>query len=88
MFIHTCVASSCLFIHVWRPHVYSYVVFVVVAVGAEAEPLSSSSVGSRMLQSMGWSPGSGLGAEGAGIREPVQAYMRPKNRGLGYCKPK
>nr|XP_054758316.1 G patch domain-containing protein 2-like [Lytechinus pictus] len=62
-------------------------VTTTVAVGAEAEPLSSGNVGSRMLQSMGWTPGSGLGAEGAGIREPVQAYIRPKNRGLGYCKP-
>lgn len=62
-------------------------VTATVAVGGEAMPVSSSSVGSRMMQSMGWTPGSGLGAEGSGIREPVQAYMRPKNRGLGYGKP-
>ncbi|XP_071501501.1 G patch domain-containing protein 2-like [Diadema antillarum] len=57
------------------------------AVGGDALPISSTSVGSRMLQSMGWTPGTGLGADRTGIQEPVQAYLRPKNRGLGYYKP-
>jgi G patch domain-containing protein 2 len=36
-----------------------------------------------MLQSMGWSPGQGLGADGAGIRTPVKACLRPRRQGFG-----
>ena len=37
-----------------------------------------------MLRSMGWSPGTGLGAERNGITEPIQASVRPKGLGLGH----
>jgi hypothetical protein len=39
--------------------------------------------GSRMMARMGFKPGEGLGREGAGIAEPVQAEVRPKALGLG-----
>ncbi|XP_072031081.1 G patch domain-containing protein 2-like [Amphiura filiformis] len=51
------------------------------------KPIPDNNIGNRMLQSMGWSPGTGLGPGGSGIQEPVKAYIRPKNRGLGHWKP-
>lgn len=53
-------------------------------VGEGAPPLPESNVGNRMLQSMGWAPGSGLGLDGRGITEPVRASQRPKGAGLGF----
>ncbi|XP_037305597.2 G patch domain-containing protein 2 isoform X2 [Pungitius pungitius] len=53
-------------------------------VGENAAPIPDSNMGSRMLQSMGWSPGTGLGPEGRGITEPVRATQRPKGAGLGF----
>ncbi|XP_037393899.1 G patch domain-containing protein 2 isoform X2 [Pygocentrus nattereri] len=53
-------------------------------VGEGASPIPESNVGSRMLQSMGWSPGMGLGPEGRGITEPLRATQRPKGAGLGF----
>ncbi|XP_042114726.1 G patch domain-containing protein 2 isoform X2 [Peromyscus maniculatus bairdii] len=52
-------------------------------VGENAQPILESNIGNRMLQSMGWTPGSGLGRDGRGISEPVQAVQRPK----GNCLP-
>ncbi|XP_061603086.1 G patch domain-containing protein 2 isoform X2 [Cololabis saira] len=53
-------------------------------VGDNVPPLPDSNMGNRMLQSMGWSPGMGLGPEGRGITEPVRAIQRPKGAGLGF----
>ncbi|XP_075900820.1 G patch domain-containing protein 2 isoform X1 [Nelusetta ayraudi] len=53
-------------------------------VGENAAPIPDSNMGNRMLQSMGWSPGMGLGPEGRGITEPVRAMQRPKGTGLGF----
>ena len=54
-------------------------------VGGEAKPLDDSNVGNRMLQGMGWRPGTGLGIGGHGMQEPVVAKMRGyRNAGLGY----
>ncbi|XP_032399145.1 G patch domain-containing protein 2 isoform X2 [Etheostoma spectabile] len=53
-------------------------------VGENAPPIPDTNMGSRMLQSMGWSPGMGLGPEGRGITEPVRATQRPKGTGLGF----
>ncbi|XP_077593381.1 G patch domain-containing protein 2 isoform X2 [Stigmatopora nigra] len=55
-----------------------------VAVGENAPPIPESNVGNRMLQSMGWSPGVGLGPEGRGLTEPIRALQRPKGAGLGF----
>lgn len=52
-------------------------------VGGEADPIPESNIGNRMLQSMGWSPGQGLGAEGTGIKTPLTACLRPHRQGLG-----
>nr|XP_019964994.1 PREDICTED: G patch domain-containing protein 2 isoform X1 [Paralichthys olivaceus] len=53
-------------------------------VGENAPPLPDSNMGNRMLQSMGWSPGMGLGPAGRGITEPIRATQRPKGTGLGF----
>ncbi|XP_024147360.1 G patch domain-containing protein 2 isoform X1 [Oryzias melastigma] len=53
-------------------------------VGENAPPIPDTNMGSRMLQSMGWNPGMGLGPEGGGITEPVRATQRPKRAGLGF----
>lgn len=55
-------------------------------VGDEASPIPESNIGNKMLQSMGWKPGSGLGAEGVGIQTPVIAYRRLRRAGLGHSK--
>ncbi|XP_029902759.1 G patch domain-containing protein 2 isoform X2 [Myripristis murdjan] len=53
-------------------------------VGENAAPIPETNMGNRMLQSMGWSPGMGLGPEGRGITEPIRATQRPKGTGLGF----
>uniref|UniRef100_UPI00398F14D6 G patch domain-containing protein 2 isoform X2 n=1 Tax=Pristiophorus japonicus TaxID=55135 RepID=UPI00398F14D6 len=56
-----------------------------VFVGENAHPIPETNIGSRMLQSMGWIPGTGLGPDGKGIAEPIRALRRPKGVGLGFC---
>lgn len=63
-------------------------IFISGIVGENAQPILESNIGNRMLQSMGWTPGSGLGRDGRGISEPVQAVQRPKGLGLGFPLPK
>lgn len=41
------------------------------------------SFGARMLGKMGWSAGSGLGQDGAGIVAPIDVKLRPSKMGLG-----
>uniref|UniRef100_A0A5F9CHB2 G-patch domain containing 2 n=1 Tax=Oryctolagus cuniculus TaxID=9986 RepID=A0A5F9CHB2_RABIT len=57
-------------------------------VGENAQPILENNIGNRMLQNMGWMPGSGLGRDGKGISEPIQAMQRPKGLGLGFPLPK
>lgn len=57
-------------------------------VGENAQPISENNIGNRMLQNMGWTPGSGLGRDGKGLAEPIQAMQRPKGLGLGFPLPK
>ncbi|KAL3873730.1 hypothetical protein ACJMK2_036844 [Sinanodonta woodiana] len=52
-------------------------------VGGEADPIPETNIGNIMLQNMGWSPGSGLGQDGSGIKNPIIAKIRPKRQGLG-----
>ena len=52
-------------------------------VGADAPPLDSANVGNRLLQNLGWTPGTGLGPTGEGLKEPVVATARPRRLGLG-----
>ncbi|KAM9317187.1 G patch domain-containing protein 2 [Gastrophryne carolinensis] len=53
-------------------------------IGENAQPIPENNIGNRMLQSMGWTPGSGLGPDGKGISEPIRALQRPKGLGLGF----
>jgi tuftelin-interacting protein 11 len=41
-------------------------------------------IGSKLLQKMGWTPGTGLGTSEAGIVKPVEVKVRPKGMGLAY----
>lgn len=66
-------------------HGYDFSFLLLVGiVGENAPPIPDSNMGNRMLQSMGWNPGTGLGPEGRGITEPVRAHQRPKGAGLGF----
>ena len=50
-------------------------------VGQGVKPISQTNVGHKMLMSMGWSPGEGLGAGGA--VEPVVVKFKAERKGLG-----
>ncbi|KAA8526580.1 hypothetical protein F0562_008217 [Nyssa sinensis] len=45
--------------------------------------IDESNVGNRMLRNMGWHEGSGLGKDGIGMIEPVQAQAMESRAGLG-----
>ncbi|KAM6954208.1 G patch domain-containing protein 2 [Aplochiton taeniatus] len=53
-------------------------------IGENHGPIPDTNLGNRMLQSMGWNPGMGLGPEGRGITEPIRTTQRPKGAGLGF----
>ena len=50
------------------------------------DPIPESNIGNKMLKSMGWQPGQGLGASKSSmaIKEPIVAIKRPNRLGLGY----
>ncbi|XP_071705449.1 SUPPRESSOR OF ABI3-5-like isoform X2 [Rutidosis leptorrhynchoides] len=50
--------------------------------------IDESNVGNRMLRNMGWQEGLGLGKDGSGMVEPVQAQATEKRAGLGSQPPK
>jgi hypothetical protein len=54
-----------------------------VETASVSNPMSESNVGARMLKSMGWRSGEGLGKEGTGIVAPVVAEAYVKGAGLG-----
>ncbi|XP_047341739.1 uncharacterized protein LOC124945361 [Impatiens glandulifera] len=45
--------------------------------------MHTTGFGSKMLAKMGFTEGSGLGKDGRGITEPIEAIQRPKALGLG-----
>uniref|UniRef100_A0A1J3K961 RNA-binding protein 5 n=1 Tax=Noccaea caerulescens TaxID=107243 RepID=A0A1J3K961_NOCCA len=49
----------------------------------EERAIDESNVGNRMLRNMGWHEGSGLGKDGSGMKEPVQAQGVERRAGLG-----
>jgi len=57
---------------------------VPIVVGGDTPPLSEANIGNKMLQGMGWTPGTGLGPHSNGIVDPVTAIRRPKLSGLGF----
>ncbi|OBZ82830.1 Cell division control protein 45, partial [Choanephora cucurbitarum] len=44
----------------------------------------SKGFGQKMLEKMGWSSGQGLGADGAGIVNPIETKLRPARMGLSF----
>ncbi|KAL7110486.1 hypothetical protein ACP275_05G029100 [Erythranthe tilingii] len=50
--------------------------------------IDEKNVGNRMLRSMGWQEGLGLGKHGSGMVEPVQAQAIETRAGLGSHQPK
>ena len=54
-------------------------------VGGSSEPIPETNIGNKILQSMGWTPGSGLGPHGTGITSPVLAVKRNGRRGVGHA---
>jgi len=48
-----------------------------------AVPLNESNIGNRLLKSMGWTEGKGLGRHGQGIVNPIQAEQHTEGVGLG-----
>ena len=59
----------------------------MVPVSEHSGPIPESNIGNQMLRDMGWTPGTGLGADRAGIVHPVTAVMRPRGLGLGHPWP-
>ncbi len=41
-------------------------------------------IGAKLLGKMGWKQGQGLGRDGSGLAEPLQAALRPKGMGMGF----
>lgn len=51
-------------------------------VGAKSAPIKEDNVGNQMLQKMGWTPGTGLGRDSAGIVNHIPAVVKTKRTGL------
>ncbi|KAK9055148.1 hypothetical protein SSX86_026230 [Deinandra increscens subsp. villosa] len=49
--------------------------------------MHTTGFGSKMMAKMGYVDGGGLGKDGSGISEPIQAIQRPKSLGLGAKVP-
>jgi hypothetical protein len=53
-------------------------------VGFNAPEISAENKGRKLMEKVGWAPGSGLGREGSeGIKKPVQVIAKFSNKGLG-----
>lgn len=55
-----------------------------VVIGGDIPPLGETNIGNKMLQGMGWTPGTGLGPHANGIVDPIATVRRPKLSGLGF----
>nr|CDJ85937.1 Forkhead-associated and D111 G-patch domain containing protein [Haemonchus contortus] len=61
---------------------------VVVSKFDPVKPLNEANKGFRLLQSMGWKEGEGLGKDGKGRQQPVESNVRSERAGLGSTEPK
>ncbi|MBN3298568.1 G patch domain and ankyrin repeat-containing protein 1 [Amia ocellicauda] len=53
--------------------------------------LPPSNVGFRLMVREGWDPGTGLGPQGVGCKQPVRTVLKRDQKGLGYgpaCQPR
>ena len=55
-----------------------------VVIGGDIPPLGETNIGNKILQGMGWTPGTGLGPHANGIVDPIATVRRPKLSGLGF----
>ena len=55
-----------------------------VVIGGDVPPLGETNIGNKILQGMGWTPGTGLGPHANGIVDPIATVRRPKLSGLGF----
>ena len=62
---------------------------VVVPEQPTKDGIKEDNIGNRLLKSMGWKEGEGLGKDGAGIKDPIQAsgYSRGVGIGAGVVGP-
>lgn len=51
-------------------------------VGAKSAPIKEDNVGNKMLQKMGWTPGTGLGRDSTGIVNHIPVIVKTKRTGL------
>lgn len=51
-------------------------------VGEKSAPIKEDNVGNKMLQKMGWTPGTGLGRDSSGITSHIPAVIKTKRTGL------
>jgi RNA-binding protein 5/10 len=58
-----------------------------VAQASFNKPIDDSNIGNKMLRSMGWEDGKGLGRSASGIVAPIAPEMHTRHAGIGAGKP-